>query len=219
MRFKTKRIGGYGGFLVLIVVFFLGLQGSYATEQTFEILPPTAQLPVAELPLVVTTCGQSPGALMIRMVCGSIGLQCEEADLLTAKDLKSKAEEGQAYKTLIITTGTSLKGMGAAGIDIDYEVSRIKAVIQEAKKEGILIIGAHIEGMKRRVDETDYASIGTVIPESNLIIVRADGNEDGYFTKLAKEHNIPLITVKETLHLANVFKKLFQTGEKASTSS
>jgi len=203
---RTKILRIFSLFLSLIIIFLLGLsQINFATEQP--------SLPKVELPLVVTTCGQSPGALMVWVLCKQIKLPCDRADLLKVEDLKSKAEEGNPYKALIITTGTSMKGMGAAGVDIDYEVARIKAIIDEAKKENILIIGAHIEGMARRVDETDAASIATVIPESNLLLVREDSNEDGYFTKAAEELNIPIIIFKETLDLADVFKKLFQMEE------
>jgi len=188
--------------LVLMISLFFGFSGiSYAIEQP--------SIPKVELPLIVTTCGQSPGALMVWVLCKQIKLPCDRADLLKVEDLKAKAEEGNPYKTLIITTGTSMKGMGAAGVDIDFEVARIKAIIEEAKKEGILIIGAHIEGMARRVDATDAASIATVIPQSNLLLIREDSNEDGYFTKAAEELGIPIITFKETLDLTGVFKKLF----------
>ena len=203
---RKERFAIFCIFLIAIVIMSFCLSMiSYATEQP--------SIPKVELPLVVTTCGQSPGALMVWVLCKQIKLPCDRADLLKAEDLKSKAEEGNPYKTLIITTGTSMKGMGAAGVDIDYEVARIKAVIEEAKKEGILIIGAHIEGMARRVDATDAASIALVIPESNLLLVREDSNEDGYFTKAAEELDIPIITFKETLDLTDVFKKLFSMEE------
>ncbi len=168
-----------------------------------------ADLPKLELPLVVTTCGQSPGALMVWVLCNQIKLPCERADLLKAEDLKARAEEGNPYRTLIITTGTSMKGMGAAGVDIDFEVARIKSIIEEAKAEGITIVGAHIEGLARRVDATDTTSIETVIPESHLLLIREDSNEDGYFTRAAEELGIPIITLKETLDLADIFKELF----------
>ena len=188
--------------LVSILSLFLGLSLiSYATEQP--------SIPKVELPLVVTTCGQSPGALMVWVLSKQIKLPCDREDLLTAEHLKVKADEGNPYKTLIITTGTSMKGMGAAGVDIDFEVARIEAIIEEAKKEGILIIGAHIEGMARRVDATDAASIATVIPESKLLLIREDSNEDGHFTKAAEEQGIPIITFKETLDLSDIFKQLF----------
>jgi len=199
---KKKGLVIFSLVLVLTLSLFLGLSLiSLATEQ-----PP---IPKVELPLVATTCGQSPGALMVWVLSKQIKLPCDRDDLLTAEHLKAKAEEGNPYKTLIITTGTSMKGMGAAGVDIDFEIARIEAVIEEAKKEGILIIGAHIEGMARRVDATDAASIATVIPESKLLLIREDSNEDGYFTKAAEEQGIPIITFKETLDLTDVFKQLF----------
>jgi len=203
---KKKGFAIFSLVLVLTLSLFFGLsQISFTTEQP--------SIPKVELPLVVTTCGQSPGALMIWVLCKQIKLPCDRADLLKAEDLKSKAEEGNPYKTLIITTGTSMKGMGAAGVDIYREVKRIKAIIEEAKKEGMLIIGAHIEGAARRVDETDALSIASVIPESKLLLIREDGNEDGYFTKAAEEQGIPIITFKETLDLTDVFKKLFSMEE------
>ena len=199
---KKKGLAIFNPVLVLILGLFLGLSLiTFAAEQP--------EIPKVELPLVVTTCGQSPGALMVWVLSKQIKLPCDRDDLLTAEHLKAKAGEGNPYKTLIITTGTSMKGMGAAGVDIDYEVARIEAIIEEAKKEGILIIGAHIEGMARRVDATDAASIATVIPESKLLLIREDSNEDGYFTKAAEEQDIPIITFKETLDLSDIFKQLF----------
>jgi hypothetical protein len=199
---KKKRLAIFSLTLVLSLILFLSLSMvSYVTEQP--------EIPKVELPLVVTTCGQSPGALMVWVLCKQIKFPCDRDDLLTAEHLKAKAEEGNPYKTLIITTGTSMKGMGAAGVDIYYEVKRIKAIIEEAKKEGMLIIGAHIEGAARRVDATDALSIATVIPESKLLLVREDGNEDGYFSKAAEEQGIPIITFKVTLDLVDIFKQLF----------
>ena len=67
--------------------------------------------------------------------------------------------------------GASLKGMGAAGIAIEDELSRTAALIDEARKLRIKVIGAHIEGMKRRAqgadagDTTDEQSIDAVAPE------------------------------------------------------
>jgi len=188
-------------FSLVTINWFIATQVGFTSEQPV--------LPKVETPLVVTTCGQSPGALMVWVLCKQINLPCDRVDLLKADDLKAKAEAGNPYKTIIITTGTSMKGMGAAGVDIDYEVARIKSIIEEAKKEGILIIGAHIEGMARRVDETDAASIATVIPESKLLLVREDSNEDGLFTKEAEKLNIPIIIFKETLDLGKVLKELF----------
>lgn len=136
--------------------------------------------------------------------------------LATADDLKSAKDAGTPYKSLIIVMGASLKGMGAAGISMDDEISRTEALITEANNQGIKIIGAHIEGIKRRAqgatvgDNTDEQSIDTVAPKSHLLIVRKDGNEDGRFTLIAEKKNIPLILVEKNLELFQKLKEIYE---------
>lgn len=159
-----------------------------------------------EQPVVVTTCGKSPGALMVKLICKRANVECTQNDDLTAGDL----EDG-AYKTVIITMGTSGKGMGAAGTDIQAEIARIEAIIAEAREQGMTVIGAHIEGKARRVDEADQKSIDAVAPVADILIVKEESNWDGLFTKIAEEHETPFFSAKETLDLVDVFKELFGT--------
>ena len=42
-----------------------------------------------------------------------------------------------------------------------------------------------------------------------MLVVIESSDEDGYFTKLAEEKDIPLVKVKETLHLMDPFKTMF----------
>ena len=192
-------------FFLIVMLFLCGL--------TPTILSQEQDLPQLDIPLVTTTAGQSPGALMFSVLAKKVGIPCDREDLLTAQMLKDKAEAGEPYKTLVITTGTSMKGMGAAGVDIDAELERIEEVITEAKAQNMTIIGAHIEGPARRVDETDAASIDTVIPESDIILVRNDSNEDGYFTEAAQELDVPLITYEKTTELGDILVKMFPVNE------
>jgi hypothetical protein len=112
-------------------------------------------------------------------------------------------------------TGASLKGMGAAGVSINDELSRIKALIAEAKRQNIKIIGAHIEGMARRAqgaapgDNSDEISIDAVCPFASLLIIKKDGDEDGRFTTISKDKNIPMIPFEKNLDLETVIKDLF----------
>jgi hypothetical protein len=146
--------------------------------------------PKADLPVIVSSCGQSPGPALLK-------------------------EAGTPYKSLIIVMGASLKGMGAAGISIDDELVRTKKLIEEARNQGITLIGAHIEGMKRRAqgasvgDNTDELSIDAVAPVSDFLIINKAGDEDGRFTAIANEKNIPLISVEKNLELLEEMKKIF----------
>lgn len=169
-----------------------------------------AKLPKAHGPAVVTTLGQSPGALMIKMLCGLVKLPCEEKALYTADELQAALKKKDtAPKALFITMGTSLKGMGAAGIDIDAEVKRVQGLIAVARKAGLLVIGTQLEGPSRRVDETDERSVKAVAPQSDVLLIRKDVNFDGYFTKTSKEKGIPLIQVGQAMDATHALKALF----------
>jgi hypothetical protein len=173
------------------------------------LLVVSTQAQTLEQPVLTTTCGQSPGALMVRQLAMREGLQIVQDDLATADLLREKYEAGEGFKTLIITMGTSGKGLGAAGIDMDFEEKRIMALIAEAKRQGMVIIGVHIEGEERRVDAADERSIEIVAPESDILIVRTDSNKDNFFTKLAEEKNIPLYVVEKSLQMAEPLRELF----------
>jgi len=195
---SIKRVEYFGIFLgVLLVLFFILNQVSYANETE---QPP---LPMGELPLIITTAGQSPGAVTISVLCKRNKIDSDFLNLAKAEDLTSKS-----YKTLIITMGTSGKGMGAAGIDINDELDRIKKLIEEARKQNMLIIGMHIEGEARRTGDCEK-SIDLVAPRVDFLIVRSDGNKDGRFDLIAKEKNIPMITIKGTIELNDLLKVIF----------
>ncbi len=164
----------------------------------------------AELPVLVTSCGQSIGPTTIKVVLQRLKMDYDIDALATPETLKAKP-----YKSLIITMGASLKGMGAAGIQIEDELARAGALIAAARKQGVKIIGAHIEGMKRRSqgaaagDTTDEQSIDAVAPNADLLLVLKDGNSDGRFTVISQSKKIPLIEFEKTMDLIPALEKLF----------
>ena len=172
--------------------------------------PAAAQTPKAQAPVLLTSCGQSPGPDRVKVFLMRLGIPDQYKTDATAKDLAAGP-----FKTVIIVTGSSLKGMGAAGVSITDELKRTEALIAEAKKRGVMVIGAHVEGMERRAknaapgDNSDEQSIDTVCPKAAILIVRKDGDEDGRFTTLAKSRNIPLLLFEKNLELSGLLKNLF----------
>jgi hypothetical protein len=164
----------------------------------------------ASAPALVTSCGQSPGPLKITVFLKKLQIEHDYLPMATVKDLASRR-----FKTLVIVTGASLKGMGAAGVEMKDELARTEALIAEAGKQGILVVGAHVEGMARRAqgaapgDNSDEQSIDAVCPRSQALIVRKDGNEDGRFTTISKTKNIPLLLFEKNLELSDLLKNLF----------
>lgn len=207
-----KRIHAFS-ILFLALTFFINTSFSFSSIQP--------EIPKTGLPVLITSCGQSPGPITLKVIFKRIKIEFkpkayEVIELATAEDLKAKMETGTPYKSLIIVMGASLKGMGAAGISIDDELDRTSKLIEEAQRQGITIIGAHIEGMKRRAqgatvgDNTDELSIDAVAPNSDLLIIIKEGNTDSRFTIIANEKKIPMIEVEKQLDLLEEFKKIFK---------
>ena len=180
-------------------------------------LPLAAQAPAptAQLPVLLTSCGQSPGPERVKFFLNRLQLQHEFLAQATAQDLVKAQQGGKPYKALIIVTGASLKGMGAAGVSMPQELARTAALISEAKRQGITVIGSHVEGMARRAqgaapgDNSDEQSIDAVMPNSAFMIVRKDGDEDQRFTRLSQGGKIPLLLFEKNMELGELLSRVF----------
>ncbi|HSW29842.1 MAG TPA: DUF6305 family protein [Longimicrobiales bacterium] len=180
-------------------------------------LPLAAQAPAptAQLPVLLTSCGQSPGPERVKFFLNRLQLQHEFLARATAQDLVAAQQGGKPYKALIIVTGASLKGMGAAGVSMPQELARTEALIAEAKRQGITVIGSHVEGMARRAqgaaagDNSDEQSIDAVMPNAAFMIVRKDGDEDRRFTVISQKSNIPLLLFEKNMELGELLGRVF----------
>ena len=151
-------------------------------------------------PFAVTSCGQSPGATMLNVVATQAKLASVNDNAMTVENLPADT------KTLIITTGTSGKGMGAAGTDVNMELDRCLALAEAAKAAGMLVCCAHVEGMSRRTDANDAASIDGILAIADVVLVIEDSDSDGYFTNYCSANNIPLLKVAVALNAAEVME-------------
>ena len=151
-------------------------------------------------PFAITSCGQSPGATMLNVVAGQAGLTSVNDNAMDVSGMPADT------KTLIITTGTSGKGMGAAGTDVNMELDRCLALAEAAKKAGMLVCCAHVEGMSRRTDANDQASIDGILAIADVVLVIDDSDSDGFFTNYCNTNNLPLLKVPVALNAAEVME-------------
>ena len=171
---------------------------------------------MGESPVLLTSCGQSPGPTFVKLFLGRMGVDHELLDQATAQDLIDAQAAGTPYKSLIIVTGASLKGMGAAGVSVREELIRTEALLAEARKQGMTVIGSHVEGMDRRAqgastgDNSDEQSIDAVMPNSDVMVVRQDGNEDRRFTLLSDSEGVPLVLFEKNMEMGDAFAKVLK---------
>lgn len=143
--------------------------------------------------VVLTPFGQSPDAMMVKVVLKKLGVDARLEKLLQADGL-----EGE--KVLITVVAGSSKGLGEAGIDKDAEIARMKAVAEAARAKGMKILVMHIGGKGRRGNLTDLFIVEAV-PMADRIIVVEGGNYDGLFTTLTEGTDLevlPANSVRET---------------------
>jgi len=168
----------------------------------FGLGKPEASDPIFQQPLLLSSAGQSAEVQLVSVLAKRAGLNYTLSKLATAAELKDQ-------KTLVLSIGASMKGLGAAGLDIKQEKSRINDLIKAAQAKNIPIFCLHLGGEVRRGQLTDEL-ITLLVPQAQAVIVVNSGNQDGIFTRLCEEHNIPLTGVDRAVDALKPFKDAFE---------
>jgi hypothetical protein len=157
---------------------------------------------IFEQPLLITSAGQNAEVQIAAVLAKRAGLNYTLSKQATAADLEN-------MKTLVLVLGASLKGLGAAGLDMDKERKRVMALIAAAQKIQVPLLCLHLGGETRRGQQTDDL-IAEVLPLAKMVIVVKSGNGDGFFTTLCQPRNIPLVEVEKTVDTQVALQKAFK---------
>jgi len=136
--------------------------------------------------IVLTSVGQSPDAMMVRVVLRKMKIDTDSEPLLKSDGLGTR-------KVLVAVVGGSSKGLGAAGINKDQEVDRVSGLLKAARDKGVKVLVMHIGGEGRRGTLSD-AFIEVAAPWADQIIVVDGGNMDKIFDRLVEGKNIRILT-------------------------
>jgi hypothetical protein len=143
--------------------------------------------------VLLTPFGQSPDAMMVKVVLKKFGVEGQLEKVLQADGLQDE-------KVLIAVVAGSSKGLGAAGIDKDAEIARMQGLAEAARTKGMKVLVMHIGGTGRRGALTDMFIVEAV-PMADRLIVVEGGDHDGLFTRLAQESGVELLpapSIRET---------------------
>ncbi len=189
---KMKRMEG-----TALLILFLFLAASVQEKKE--------ALPFFEQPFLITSAGQSAEIQLASILAKKAGITSSLFKQAAAKDLENA-------RTLVLVLGVSLKGLGAAGLDIVKERARVNSLLEEAQKKNIALLCLHLGGEARRGELSDDLASACLRQAKMVIVVKA-GNKDGFFTRVCQEHNIPLAEVEKTTDaltpLQQITKKLY----------
>lgn len=161
-----------------------------------------SNLPKFSPPVLITSAGQSAEVQLAAVIAKRAGVKATLVKMATPDNLGEN-------KTLILVLGASLKGLGAAGLDMNEEINRVKTLLAACKSRNIPIICLHLGGQSRRGELSDKI-INLFLPQADLALVVRSGNQDELFTKICQTNNIPLILLDRPSQAVANFKEIFQ---------
>lgn len=157
---------------------------------------------IAEQPVLLTSVGQSADVDMVKVLL-------EKAEITpTMNKLATSADLGD-NKTLVLAVGGSSKGLGAAGIDANQELERVKELVDAADAAGMTIIALHVGGEARRGDLSDKF-VAPSFEKADYAIIVADGDKDGMMAGLASQKGIPMDVVASMGEATTPLKAAFK---------
>jgi hypothetical protein len=160
-----------------------------------------------ETPILVTSAGQSVDIKLAGVLLKRLGIEYDSNPRATSDDL-------EGIKTLIVVPGYSSKGLGAAGISRDDEMERVEALLAGAAEADIPVLALHLGGNARRGAQSDDFN-ARVVRASEMAIVVAQGDEDGFFTEISKEDGIPLTIVEMIADAMKPLEEIIEQDEDA----
>jgi hypothetical protein len=155
-----------------------------------------------EQPLLITSAGQTADYMLASVLAKRGGLNFILSKTATPRDLGN-------IKTLGLVLGVSMKGLGAAGLDMAKERKRVNLLVAEAQRKNIPLLCLHLGGEARRGQLSD-ALISAFLPKAKMAIVVKSGNKDKLFTRICEEYKIPLVEVEKTVDILKPLKESFK---------
>lgn len=156
---------------------------------------------IAEGPVMLTSVGQSADVNVVQTLMKKCEIDCDLNATVKADDLAN-------YKTLVLAIGGSSKGLGAAGVDENQEIERVKSVIAKAEEQGMTIIALHIGGSARRGTLSDKF-IPDALKAADAAIIVSEGDSDGMMKGLVTENSIATAFVENQVGAIDPLKTLF----------
>ena len=156
---------------------------------------------IAEGPIILTSVGQSADVNVVQTLLKKCEIDSDLNATVTADDLGS-------YKTLVLAIGGSSKGLGAAGVDENQELDRVKSVIAKAEEQGMTIIALHIGGSARRGTLSDKF-IPDALAAADAAIIVSEGDSDGFMKGIVTENGVATAFIDNQFGALDPLKTLF----------
>lgn len=181
-------------------------------------------------PTVLINAGDSGAIYITKAICEKAGMQFDVGIDVIPEQLEKGAGRigennekyisivecnadfplGTPYKALVVTIATQNRS-GIGGLSLKYIIEQVESNLSWAKERNIPIIGVYASTRDDRGDarSTTEFLIDLVAPYCDILMTTVSSNDDGRFTKLGEDLDIPVIEGKNLTALVSVFQELF----------
>lgn len=160
----------------------------------------------------LTTVGQSDidtvQNIISRVDETKVGFNDESKEINVHVENVLNVDDVADGSVVFLVTGSSTKGLGAAGTNITAENTRAQAFADAAKANKITLVVLHVGGDQRRGPQADPI-INKVVPVAKLVMVVNTGNADGLFTNLSSANGVAFNSYTKSSKMVDSFKKIF----------
>lgn len=161
---------------------------------------------IAQDPVLITSSGQSADVLMLKVLSEKSGLEY-------VFDKNASPELVDSVKSVILVTGGSTKGLGAANIDKEAEYKRVEEIVTRARRNKLTVITFHVGGKSRRGTLSDYFN-KLAAENADYLVVVGGGDEDGFFSNIAKKKDTPIESPEKIASIQEILARIFQKESK-----
>lgn len=186
--------------LVPLLIFASMPFSSESESKVFTI--PGLPRPIAEVPVVITSAGQSTDTYIIYDIANQLMLRSFFMPQASDTDIEDA-------RTVVFAVGYSSLGLKLQGISYEDEKKRIEKLIKKAKGNNLTVITVVLGGEQPN-DEKNEELLRLIGDKADYIIGLKGSYSEKTLADLAEKFNMPLTLVSKVKDISEPFVSAFR---------
>lgn len=199
MKYRVFRTALLAALVIIIILASIPYKGGSA-EKIFTV--PALPQPIAKIPVVITSAGQSTDTYIIRDIANQLMIRSFFMPQAKAVDLKDVG-------TLVFVVGYSSLGTKLQDMNYDEEKLRIEELLEESEANGLKILTVALGGEYTHDAKTEEL-LRLVGAQTDYFIGIRESSNEIILTELAKNRDVPLTLVGEVKDISYPFASTFR---------
>ncbi|GGK01412.1 hypothetical protein GCM10007063_24620 [Lentibacillus kapialis] len=193
-------------FIPVIICFCMAILfsiQSLGTSQSMYVnMYPNLPAPIADEKLLITSAGQAAESSVLLSIAENLNLEADYRPRALSTDLYD-------YNSVVIMLGFSINGLSQTERSYREELSRITALVAEARATELPIILVNISGKYRNNTQT-WKLFEQIAPSADYFIGLKNMKKEAAYVNLIRKHSIPVTLVNKLEDLQTPFNSVFR---------